>query len=253
MKKLEEIDLSLKKYIIFDMDGTLIDSIGTWNITDFRLIKNLSGKEVDLSVIQRDRDLFLQNNQNCDIYLEYCQFLIQKYGLNIKKEELLKLRWDISGKYLEEDMDFKPGAAELINLLKKQGFILILATATTQTQIDVYSNKNIKMRQKANISKIFDLIIRKEDVKYKKPHPEIYLNILAYYGARPEECLVFEDSLQGVIAAKKAGIEVVNVQDYYSDNDRNAINELTDYRIDAFQEFISIVSNRIESFEQSVR
>jgi len=252
MHKLQNLDLTNKKYIIFDMDGTLIDSIGIWNITDYRLVKELSGKEISLDTIQKDRDLFLEANSSTDIYLEYCDYLIQKYGLSISKEGLLKLRWDISGKYLGEDMDFKDGADELIKLLKTQGFTLILATATTQTQIDIYANQNVRMREKANISEIFDLIIRKEDVHHKKPHPEIYLSVLTHYNAKPEECLVFEDSLHGIMASKEAGIETVNIYDKHSDKDRESIDRLTDYKIATFRDFLSYLSTSNQFFSKKL-
>ena len=54
VKKLEELDLSKKKYIIFDMDGTLIDSIGIWNESDFRIIDKFAGVQVDFVKIQQD-------------------------------------------------------------------------------------------------------------------------------------------------------------------------------------------------------
>ena len=252
MHKLQDLDLTTKKYMIFDMDGTLIDSIGIWNITDHRLVRELSDQEISLDTIQKDRDFFLETNQGADIYLEYCDYLIQKYGINISKEELLKLRWDISGKYLTHDMDFKDGAAELIKLLKEQGFTLILATATTQTQIDIYANQNVRMREKANIAEVFDLIIRKEDVEHKKPHPEIYLSVLRHYNAKPEECLVFEDSLHGIMASKEAGIETVNIYDKYSDKDRESIDTLADYKIATFRDFISYLSTDKQTFSKKL-
>ena len=85
----------------------------------------------------------------------------------------------------------------------------------------------------------FDYIVRKEDVHHKKPHPEVYLNVLEHYQANPMECIVFEDSLHGIMAAREAGIETVNVYDKYSDGNREAINKLTDYRIDSFYDFIN--------------
>ena len=241
MKSLNELKLNNKKYIIFDMDGTLIDSIGVWNITDQRLIELYGNQTIDLSFIQFDRDRFLHENQGSDIYLEYCRYLIHKYNLRINDpNELLSLRWDISGEVLRNDMDFKPGVVELLNILKERGFILVLATMTTQVQLDIYSKENKKMLSQMNISQVFDFITSKESVSKKKPDPEVYLKIMEHYNADPSECLIFEDSYTGVLASKNAGIEVVNIYDKYADADRDKINSITDYSINSYREFIDI-------------
>ena len=103
--------------------------------------------------------------------------------------------------------------------------------------------KNKKMLKQMNIEDVFDLIIRKEDVKNKKPNPEIYNKIMQYYNAVPHECLIFEDSYTGVLASRNAGIEVVNIYDKYADLDRIKINELTDYSIENYGEFIKLVNS----------
>lgn len=243
MRELSNLNLREKKYIILDMDGTLIDSIGVWNQTDQKLIEAYGGPSISLDSVQRERDAFLHENQDRDIYLAYCDYLIQKYHLNIQDaKELVKRRWDISGQILEFEMDFKKDAVELIRMLKDLGFTLILATMTTQIQLDIYTKKNKKMLEQMNIVDVFDLIVRKEDVKNKKPHPEIYNKIVEYYHACPSECLVFEDSYTGVFAASQAGMEVVNIYDKYSDIDRDRINKVTDYAIDNYQEFIDFVN-----------
>lgn len=244
MKDINSLDLKKKKYIIFDMDGTLIDSIGVWNRTDQRLIKEYGNIDVDLETIQKERDFFLHQMEESDIYLSYCEYLIKKYHLNVESsQQLLKIRWDLSGEVLEKEMDFKPNVVEFIFLLKRLGFTLILATMTTQVQLDIYSKKNKKMLSKMNLLEVFDLITRKEDVKRKKPNPEIYQNIRKHYHADASECLVLEDSYTGVLASKEAGIEVVNVYDKYADVDREKINQITDYRIDGYQELISFVES----------
>lgn len=242
MKNLKELNLKDKKYIIFDMDGTLIDSIGIWNRTDQKVIEEYAGIMIDLESIQLERDKFLHNNQDSDIYLAYCAYLIKKYDFSIKDvETLLKVRWDISGEILEKEIDFKPNVVELILKLKELGFTLVLATMTTQVQLDIYSKKNQKMLDKMDITKVFDLIIRKEDVINKKPNPEIYNKIMKHYNASPKECLVFEDSYTGVLASKNAGIEVVNIFDQYANIDRDKINLITDYNITEYKEFIDLV------------
>lgn len=244
MKNLKNLKLENKKYIIFDMDGTLIESIGVWNITDQKLIEKNGSQKPDLEQVQIERDEFLHSNQNSDIYLAYCQYLIDKYNLNIKNpNELLKIRWDISGEVLEKEMDFKENVVELILKLKSLGFILILATMTTQVQLDIYSKKNQVMLKKLNIEEAFDLITRKEDVKNKKPDPEIYNKIKEYYNASNEECLIFEDSYTGILAARQAGIEVINIYDKYADIDRKEIDKITDYKISNYQEFINLVND----------
>ena len=97
MKKISDLDIKSKKYIIFDLDGTLIDSIGVWNITDQKLIYKYSGLSVDLFEIQQFRDDFLNTHVDRDIYLSFCDYLIRKYHFKgISKEELLQDRWRIS-------------------------------------------------------------------------------------------------------------------------------------------------------------
>lgn len=244
MKSINQLNLENKKYIIFDMDGTLIDSIGIWNRTDQKLIEEYGNISVDLDDIQTERDAFLHSNQDSDIYLAYCEYLISKYKFNIRDaKKLLQIRWDISGEVLEREMDFKPGVVELISKLKQLGFILILATMTTQVQLDIYSKKNKKMLSQMSIEKVFDLITRKEDVKNKKPDPEIYNKIMQYYNATPEECLIFEDSYTGVLASKNAGIDCVNIYDKYADLDREKINEIADYSIQSYGDLLDIVNS----------
>ena len=252
MLSLDNLNIKSKKYIIFDMDGTLIDSIGVWNRTDQKLIEEYAGITIDLDSIQVERDAFLHSNQSSDIYVAYCDYLINKYGFNIQDaEDLVQIRWDKSGEILENEMDFKPDVPELILRLKQLGFTLVLATMTTQVQLDIYSKKNKKMLEQIDISQVFDLITRKEDVKNKKPDPEIYNRIMQHYDASPDECLIFEDSYTGVLASKNAGIEVVNIYDKYADLDRDKINEITDYSIKNYRQFIDFLKHTYISSEEA--
>lgn len=248
MQSLDKLNLKSKKYIIFDMDGTLIDSIGVWNRTDQKLIEEYAGITIDLDSIQLERDNFLHNNQDSDIYLAYCEYLIKRYDFSIQDaDELLKVRWNKSGEILENEMDFKPDVVELISKLKNLNFTLVLATMTTQVQLDIYSKKNKRMLEQMDITEVFDLITRKEDVRNKKPDPEIYNKIMQHYNANPKECLIFEDSYTGVLASRNAGIEVVNIYDKYADIDRDKINLMTDYSIANYMEFIDLVERIYEN------
>jgi beta-phosphoglucomutase-like phosphatase (HAD superfamily) len=199
---------------------------------------------VPLEVIQRERENVLAHNLSTDIYLTYCEYLKQKYNIGISSEEILKRRWDISHQYLCNRIDYKKNADVLLHKLKELGFILVLATVTTQVQLDIYEKINQNIISKADLLSTFDLILSKEHITHKKPHPEVYLKVLEYYHVSPDECLVFEDSLLGVEAAKEAGIEVVTVYDSYSDNDRDKINLITDYSIPEYEQFLSFLHKK---------
>lgn len=230
-----------KKVIIFDMDGTLIDSIGIWNKTDEILIKKLAGREVKLPNIQQIRDRILSECKSGDIYLEYCSVLGKKFNSNLAPEEILGLRDSISDDYLKNSIDYKPYADILLHLLKEKGYTLALATTTTSSKLDIYRNYNINIKSKADIDEIFSLVLSKDDVQEKKPSPEVHHKIVEAFNVEPSECLIIEDSLIGVEAAVNAGIDVAVIYDKYSDDDRERINKLSQYQFNNFKEIIDKV------------
>ena len=188
--------------------------------------------------MQQVRDTILAKCKSDDIYLEYCDFLGKKFKSSLTAKEILDLRWNISDRYIKNQIDYKPNADRLLHLLKEQGYILALATTTTNIQLNAYRNVNQNIKQKADIDAMFDIVLSKEDVKEKKPSPEIHNKLMKILGVKPSDCLIIEDSLIGVQAGKNAGIEVAVMYDKYSDEDRDQINRLADYSFSSFNRII---------------
>ncbi len=176
-----------KKVIIFDMDGTLIDSMGIWNEIDRQLIKKLGNNEkIEENIIQKQRDFALREySKEKNPYVKYCELLGKQYESNLNGEEILNLRYKISEDYLKNVIDYKPNA-------------------------------------------------------------EIYSKIINEQNVIKDECLIFEDSLIGLEAAKNAGIECAVVYDKYSDEDREKINAIADYKLNNFNEAIKKLNEEVE-------
>ena len=132
-------------------------------------------------------------------------------------------------------LKLKPGVHKFFNALRKASKKMALATNSTQKQLDDLFVNNANISSELSLYD-FDVILRKEDCKKSKPDPEIYLETVKRLGLKPEECLVVEDSYEGVRAAISAGVSVINVYDMYSDINRQKIDQaLSNAKVNAYK------------------
>ena len=199
-------NLSNLELVIFDLDGTLIDSNGVNNGLDVDLAHYL-GDNSSAEQILKDRDEVFKNNNAGDIYLNYCDYLRTKFNSNLSKEEILQIRRNFS-KEIARNIEYKPDADVIIKYFKSQNIKLALATVSRRETIDIYINENEHIKNKCNLQQYFDFIITKDDVTLKKTNPEVYNKIIEKFKISDfSKCIVIEDSLSRSSCNKKSKFE----------------------------------------------
>ena len=171
--------LKNKKVLMFDVDGTLIESVGVWNQVDQELIRRLGGTAPGEHAVQLQRDARLREFAGAaDAYLAYCRFLGKQCGSTMAPEDIHTLRYGIAQDFLVHKVDYKPRAEEALRLFKEHGFRMAIATTTRRKNLAVYCNLNPNIRSKAPFTDYFDPIYSREDVREIKPNPEVYLKVI---------------------------------------------------------------------------
>lgn len=227
--------LDSKKVFIFDLDGTLIDSLGVWDKIDALFVRKYYDGDVPPTYSYYQKNILPKLNGK-DPYIEYLKYLIARFDIKESLEEIIEVRKSIIDEILINDVSLKPYVLEYFNMIRGYKRI-VLATTSTSRCLDLYKyvNKNTK---ELDFDNTFEFILSGNDVKKHKPDSEIYLKALELLGVKKEDIIVFEDSLVGIEAAKGAGLDVVHVYDEANKNDLSKMCELTPYFIENFKEIM---------------
>ena len=187
---------SLKKYkaMLFDMDGVIVDSMPYHFISWFETLKKY---DVTVSPF----DIYEKEGEKCETCVERF-FKRDNIKCNNKiMEEVLKLRDKLYKKYFK--VFLFPDIEQVINKLKKEGFLLAIVTGSNRDKVKSMLPKKI-------ISK-FDVIIAADMIKKGKPYPDSYLTAAKQLKVKPSECIVIENAPNGIKAAKAAKMFCVAV------------------------------------------
>lgn len=189
--------LSRIKAVIFDLDGTLLD-------TEKLLFKywRLAAKQYGYDMTP-EQALTLRSLTHRLVQPLFTEWFGEGCDYKLLRERRLKLMREHIEKY---GVDVKPGAAELLDYLGKSGYLRAVATATDEERASA-------LLKKVGLYDSFDRIICASMVEWGKPKPDIYIYAARQLGLSPDECIAVEDSPNGVRSAHDAGCFTVMVPD----------------------------------------
>ena len=190
------------KCAIFDMDGTILDSMTMWHTIADRYLESI-GK-----VPRKD----LWDNVKRLNMVETAQYFIDEYGVQKTIEEIGVEVKELIMKFYAESLELKMGAREFLEKLNEKGIPCVLATATERSCV-------LACMKRLDCEKYFKEILTCLDLNTSKSSPLIFEESARRCGAKPEESVVFEDALHAIRTAHKAGFKVCAVYDT-SDEER---------------------------------
>lgn len=209
------------KAAVFDVDGTLLESMDFWNNLGRNYLKSLGIEPKD------DLNIVLKT-----LTVEQGLFYMQEaYGID-KTPELIREEMDVMmHKFYSQDAELKPGALELLKILKEKDIKMAIGTLTEKNLIEA-------MLERLEIEDYFDFIQTPTNCGFGKDGTDFYVLLSKKLEVNPEWITFFEDSLYAIIPAKKTGMRIVGVADKASLVDKEEIKETADIYIDELSEFI---------------
>ncbi len=207
------------KGAIFDVDGTLFDSMDAWHNAGYNYLKSL-GITADKNI----GDLFF--SMTMDEVVEYMQ---ENFDVPKDKEVVARGIHDQVEHYYRDLTELKPGALNLLKKMRDKGIPCTIATSTDRFLIEMGL-------EKAGISGYFVGIFTTTEVGKGKSFPDIFQNAMDLMGTEARDTWLFEDGLYSMITAKAYGMPVVGVYDRVSHEDQDAIREVADIYVENLED-----------------
>ncbi|HWQ72255.1 MAG TPA: thiamine phosphate synthase [Desulfitobacteriaceae bacterium] len=208
-----------KKGFIFDLDGTLLDSMTVWdNLAE----EYLSGKGV------QNIPLNLKEILKPKTLLEAAEYFIENININLPPEQIVE---EIN-LMIEEKYKFHFNAKEgVLDFLENNKHLKMCVATATDKHLVEHALKRLE------IDEYFDFIITSREVGNGKQNPDIFLNAAEKLGLAIDEVVVFEDALHAIVTAKSAGFYTVGVYETAFANDHEEIKQIADCFIDNLNSF----------------
>ena len=209
------------KACIFDLDGTLVDSMWMW-------------PEIDKEYLGRfgiEYDDNLKNEIDGISFHETAVYFKNKFGISDSIEKICKDWEDMAYDKYKYEVKEKRGCQKFLEQLKSKGIKMGIATSNNRSMVDV-------VLESLGMKNFFEVITTSDELKKGNPAPDVYLTTAKLLNVEPKHCLVFEDVVAGIIAGKSAGMKVCAVEDDFTREVRQRKKELSDYYIDDYSELL---------------
>ena len=182
--------------VIFDLDGVLADSEPWWNEIDAKLLAQYG---------VRYRGEYHRNVLGVSYRLAV-EFFKKAFGLSASTDELIQRRGEIATEFFANRVGLFPSAKKVLQELRRMNLRLAVATSSVSASARPFLDRH-------QLTAFFDLIVTGDEIEHGKPHPDIYLRAAAKLDVAADACLVIEDALAGIAAAKAAKMRVAAIPD----------------------------------------
>lgn len=217
------------KGAIFDMDGTILDSMGCWRSLNTSFLKK-RGLEVPEEI--RGREMITPSGAAAKLYL-------QKFDLGMTRDEIIHEMEDDMDALYQTVIEPKPGAVKVLRDLKAAGLAMCVATLTPQAVAE-------QALKRHGVLDLFEFVVCGGDMGIRKSKPEFFHTVAGRLNLDARECVVFEDAVYAMRGAKAAGCAVVAVEDETSAPDEAEIREICDIYLDDYNLFTLEALERLD-------
>lgn len=204
-----------KQFAIFDMDGTLVDSMIFWQRLGREYLRFKGVTENLDEIMEKIKPMTM--SQSAELFRE-------TFHLPGKAEEIAGEMNDLMDEHYRQDIPLKDGVKEYLIRLHEQGVKMCVASATAKHLMEA-------CLKRLGVLDLFEFLLSCEEVGYGKHQPDVYFHAAKSLGAGPEKIAVYEDAVYAVKTAKEAGFYVVGVYDQSADKYWDDICALSDETI----------------------
>ncbi len=207
------------KAFLFDLDGTLVDSMWMW-------------KDIDIAYLRRFHREYTPDLQEAIegmSFHETAAYFKERYQIQDSIEQMMADWNEMARETYRTKTPLKPGVLRLLRLAREAGIKLGVVTSNSP-------ELTREVLRATKVEPFFDVICTSVDVERGKPDPECYLTAAVKLHVAPEDCLVFEDMRMGIQAAHRAGMRVCAVADAFSEKDREEKQRMADYFVESMEE-----------------